>query len=603
MKLKFSYVLIFFVILFEFYLGFIYYPKFENTGTEASISWDVAGYYMYLPAIFIYKDIKACSFQDAIIKKYRPVPEFSQSAFKHASGNYVMKYASGQAIVFSPAFFVAHFYCVISKKFPADGFSYPYQLAISIWTFLLSIFGMIILRKVLSYYFEDHVVALSLLSIVLCSNYLEYAAISGGLTHNSLFTVYTLILLLTIRFYKDPGLFHAIGIAAFCALAALIRPTEIISLLIPLLWGLSAWSQIGERWKFLVLHKKKLAWAIMSFTLIGSIQSIYWKTVSGHFLVYSYQEQGFDWLKPHIINCLFSAEAGWWLYSPVFIFALAGIFLLRKNNKELFFPISIFLLVFTYLCFAWSEWWYGWSLGQRAMIQSYPLWAFGLAAFFRFLLSCRIYYRLLFIPVLVLFMLYNFWLVKNCHKGGMLRGPEMTMAYFIEILGKSKSDKAMLVLLDNKDFYRKAIKKTDTLYSNNFESEALSEVLIYDSMKQNKKIVLHQIYQSSAVYKLPMPAIKHAKWYRISADITCVSKEWATWDMPQFIVKFKKNDLTIKHNIVRITRLVEAGETKKIVVYSKPHRDDYDAITVEFNNMNNEKQIEIDNLLIEKIIE
>lgn len=72
-------------------VGFLFYPKWQKSGTEATLSWDVSGYYMYLPAIFIYQDLKKQSFQDEVISKYRPSPQYDQ-AFRHQeSGNYIMK--------------------------------------------------------------------------------------------------------------------------------------------------------------------------------------------------------------------------------------------------------------------------------------------------------------------------------------------------------------------------------------------------------------------------------------------------------------------------------------------------------------------------------
>ncbi len=62
--------------------AFKFYPKWEKKGTEATLSWDASGYYMYLPAIFIYNDIKKCSFKDSILQKYQPTPDFQQ-AFLH----------------------------------------------------------------------------------------------------------------------------------------------------------------------------------------------------------------------------------------------------------------------------------------------------------------------------------------------------------------------------------------------------------------------------------------------------------------------------------------------------------------------------------------
>ena len=89
------------------FVSVIYLPKWKNKGTESSLGWDAATYYWYLPATFIYHDLKEQKFGDSIIQKYGFTPSFSES-FVHSSGNRVIVYSSGVALLSMPAFFVAH---------------------------------------------------------------------------------------------------------------------------------------------------------------------------------------------------------------------------------------------------------------------------------------------------------------------------------------------------------------------------------------------------------------------------------------------------------------------------------------------------------------
>lgn len=50
------------------YANLSFYPKWKKGGTEAALSWDVCGYYYYLPAVFIYKDVKKVAFIQNWIK-------------------------------------------------------------------------------------------------------------------------------------------------------------------------------------------------------------------------------------------------------------------------------------------------------------------------------------------------------------------------------------------------------------------------------------------------------------------------------------------------------------------------------------------------------
>ncbi len=307
----------------------LYYPKWKQPNTEATLSWDVSGYYLYLPAALVYKDLKQLKWWGAAEEKYHPGPGMG-GAFQHPSGNWVMKYSMGQALQFLPWFTAAHLLAE-PLGYPADGFSLPYQAAISWGSLLVALIGLWFLRRVLKMYFSDHVVAAVLVCIVFGTNYLEYASITGAMTHNWLFTLYALLIFSTIRFYQTPAFGWAAAIGLLVGWAVLTRPTEVISAVIPVLWGVGSLAALRERFLFFKNHLLKIALAALVAGGVIFLQSAYWKYATGDWFVYSYQEQGFSWLKPHFSDVLFSARAGWLVYSPMMIFAVVGIFFLWRN--------------------------------------------------------------------------------------------------------------------------------------------------------------------------------------------------------------------------------------------------------------------------------
>lgn len=86
------------------YAAFVYYPKWKLPRTEATISWDVSGYYLYLPAFFIYHDLKNLDFKPGLDEQYYPSSSPYQS-YTHTSGHQVMKYTCGLAILYAPFFY------------------------------------------------------------------------------------------------------------------------------------------------------------------------------------------------------------------------------------------------------------------------------------------------------------------------------------------------------------------------------------------------------------------------------------------------------------------------------------------------------------------
>lgn len=77
---------------------YIYFPK--NV-----ISWDTFGAYLYLPANFIYGDtyIQNMDWINKINAIYNNTPSFYQFA-PHPSGNNIIQYPSGFALIYLPFF-------------------------------------------------------------------------------------------------------------------------------------------------------------------------------------------------------------------------------------------------------------------------------------------------------------------------------------------------------------------------------------------------------------------------------------------------------------------------------------------------------------------
>ena len=175
-----------------------------NEKNNAVLSYDTAGYYLYLPSFF-YDDLGKINNKDAIIQNYNPFGCNFDDANKKIGDNYILKYTCGIAILEFPAFVIAHF---IAKffSFPVDGFSLPYQICINFWSILFGVFGLWILRKVLLKYFSDNTVAITIITLCVATNLYNFISFSGNMSHCYLFTLYALILFYTDKFYKKPTL-------------------------------------------------------------------------------------------------------------------------------------------------------------------------------------------------------------------------------------------------------------------------------------------------------------------------------------------------------------------------------------------------------------
>ena len=576
--------------------SFFYYPKWQQPDTEATISWDVSGYYLYLPAIFIYHDLRQVQFFDSISQQYKMGPGMGQVSKHEASGNYVMKYASGQALQYLPWFTLAH---LLARPlgYPADGFSLPYQAAITWGSLLIALLGLWITRLNLLTYFSDRAVAIALLCLAFGTNYLNYTAFDGAMTHNWLFTVYSLLVFSTIRFYRRPSAGWAAAIGLWIGWAVLTRPTEMVALLLPLLWGIGSWAALRERLGFFRQHFSKMAVAVVVAGAVAAIQPLYWHYVAGEWLVYSYGDQSFSWLRPHLTDVLFSARAGWLIYSPMMVFAVLGFFPLRRRHPALFPAILTFCLVFLYITAAWDIWWYGGSLGMRALVQSYALWIFPLAAFAEWVVARS--WRQWAFPLLAgLFIYCNLWWTHQAHRGGELFVAEqMTKPFLLRVLGRSHLERDWLKLLDTKEEFRGAERrKVQEIFSKNFDNDSLSTT-VEKPINGLKSLLLDQGRQFSPEYTVPL---EHTDgWLRAIIDFQCTPKEWEFWKMTQFVLRFYDGEKKIKERMIRLQRHVDGQEVKTVFFDTRLPNQYFDRATVLFWNADGDKTIRLDNLRVE----
>ncbi|MEP7266945.1 MAG: hypothetical protein ABI844_04905 [Saprospiraceae bacterium] len=548
------------------YASLWYYPKWKMTRTEATLSWDVSGYYLYLPALFIYHDIKELKFKSRIDSIYYPSSSPYQS-FVHSSGNQVMKYTCGLAVLYSPFFLMAHLLAKPLGYIP-DGYSQIYQLFISIGSLVWAFIGLFFLRRLLLIYFKDVTVAFSLAILILGTNYLDYASITGAMSHNYLFSLYSILLFSIDRYYNSLRKVWFLLACLLIGLMVLIRPTEIISVFLLFLWNIDTTSALKQRVNYFIHHTSLSLVGILAFFIFPLVQIYYWKFVSGEWLVYSYQEQGFSWLEGHhILQGLFSYRAGWLVYTPIMILVLIGMIKLgfsRITGRWLFIG---FILLSLYLTFAWDEWTYGGSLGQRALIQHYPIMIFPIC----FLLGDIVKIR----PLLYVFVLfasfciyYNLWLTHQAHKGGIYEAGMMNKAYFWNTLFKNENLQENKKLLDtnepvyefNDDAGRMII---DTIFhvestcANNSNS-----VSLYSHQMQKGKLKVELLAKASL-------------------------KEWDVWQMAQLVIQYQKDNKSVKSTILRLHRFLNDNDEKWISLVTKSPAGEYDKLNISIWNPSN----------------
>ena len=404
--------------------------------------WDAFGYYIYLPSFFIYHDYKQLSWVPAIDTKYKVTGGNGVQAQKADNGNYAFKYLGGVAIMELPFFLIAH---IVAKEtgYPPDGFSPPYQYIVSFGIILYCILGIFLLRRILLRYFSDATTAITLLAVCLATNFVDYAAVENGQSHAPIFLLYVLVIYTTIKWHQQPKAIWAALTGYIIGLATIGRPTEAIMLFIPLLWDTHTKEAASKKWQIVKQHKGQIYIAVL-FGFIGiAPQLIYWKMATGSF-IYDVGS-AWDFLTPHF-RVLFGWEKGWFIYTPITVFFIVGMFFMKK------FPfcksVIWFCFLNIYIIIAWRDWHYGGTYATRALVQSYPAFSLAFAAFTEHLRNSK--WRWLFYAICLYLIPVNLFQITQYRKT-IIHYDDMNRRYYGRVYLNTHPSPLDMSLLDNNE--------------------------------------------------------------------------------------------------------------------------------------------------------
>ena len=575
-------------------------------GNYGVIDWDNFGYYMYLPAVFIHKDVTLKDAQWAIDaqKEYRLSSNFYQ-AHLVSTGNRVIQYTSGMAFVYSPAFFVAH----ISAKvfnYKTDGFSKPYQVAVLIQSFLMVFLGLFYLRRLSLQFFSEKLTVWLLLILCLGTNYFQIAPGNISSPHVYYFAFYAAILYYMVKWHESPKLGYAAVIGFLLALMILGRPNELLFIIVPLFWVGGRFLSLQDKFNYFLRNKKHLIAIVVPLIIFGVIQPIYWKFVTGEVIHDSYRNEGFRLLDPYLFNYLFSYKKGWLLYTPIMIFSLLGFISLIRDRPKQGAVLLIFSVLNIWVLSSWDCWWYADSFSQRSIVQSYPVFYLSLGFLVK---EIHTRYSKLTAPFsfviagLIGFNLFQVFQFNNW----ILHSQLMTKEYYWDIFGETDGDNVDRILLDidrNLNYLPKApIVKQRVLYNRSFESEGNFAFKGYNYNKEgslfiNKesrlttpiKFAVKDLYDSTYAYLRCRVRLKSD----YSADENNFGIEFTAEDV------YHSKPYGYKHKNLNNLEFYKKGEwnTVELVVVTPIFRSEEDSVQFNFIHFG-QQPIEVDQVLVE----
>ncbi len=354
---------LFLVFLGSVVFSFFYLRPFKSAW-HPFIAGDGLGYYAYLPATFIYHDTELnFAWFNKVYKA-----NYVNSSFDNPEDNFLVKYGDkkinkyyqGLSFIWMPFFFVGHLAAKIMHA-PCDGFSQPYQWSMALASLFYLLLALWYLRKLLHAILNNALIACIVPMFIFYGTHLfPYAIFSNSLSH-----VYSLCFNILFVFFlyktfhgKNQQSVNASLALLFYCITVGIRPLNaLVILLLPVFYS--------STFNWRDLKRSKLVYLLLLICfgfIVYQARLMYLQTHS--FFPYTYSNESFDFMHARFWEVLFSYKIGLFVYVPLILLSLVGLFYLPEKKWILMFVFFMGIL------FLYSAWWY-WPINRRAMIDDY----------------------------------------------------------------------------------------------------------------------------------------------------------------------------------------------------------------------------------------
>jgi hypothetical protein len=305
-----------------------------------------------------------------------------------AGGLIISHYPIGSAIMWAPFFIGAD---VVSRSLnaagfavPLDGFSGLYVLfttwSSTLYGFLAVLIGYAIAREI----YSDESATLAAATVWLASPLVFYMFAHPSMAHANDAFINAFFVWMWLRTRHRDTLWRFALLGAIGGLAALVRTQNVLIFTFPVLEliyaGLCAAG--GRSWREVGGRALRLALLGLSALFAFLPQILVWRIMYGAWLVVNPQATTtvwrFDWHAPHLAEVFFSSDRGLFIWHPVLLPSIAGLYFLFRRDRRLAAFLLVSFLAQLYVIASWSGWSGGASFGNRFFINSTLVFILGL---------------------------------------------------------------------------------------------------------------------------------------------------------------------------------------------------------------------------------
>jgi hypothetical protein len=392
---------------------------------HAIVNGDGLGYYAYIRSPLVDHNFNfASDFQDpeGELEKIFLVDHFVLNPVTK-TGHLPNFYAVGPALLWSPFLIVTHLTVLgvghLGWHIKPDGHSWPYLAALTGATALYGFAGLCLSFAMTRNFVEERWAFCATIGIWFGSSVPAYIYLLPAWSHaHSIFTTSLFLWYwLRTRGLRTTGQWLKLGL-----LSGLMIDVYLLNVVFLVSVAWEALSAYTETWSTGAGRPAMLArtlWLHGLFvlgTLLALLPTFVTRQIvfGSPFGVGPYALRLWNWTSPAFAPVLFSKNHGMFVFTPILVLAIVGLFYLRRLNQTLGTTCLLITLVF-YCLISCFPWWYGAvGFGNRLFVSLTPLFIFGLAASFAW--ATRLWgdvraasFRL--VPITLLFVVWNLGLV------------------------------------------------------------------------------------------------------------------------------------------------------------------------------------------------
>lgn len=307
---------------------------------------------------------------------------------------------------------------IISVPIPTSGFSDFYQIVVGLFNVAAATTGAVLLYIFLKEFFKPMAAFLAVSLLLFGSNLFYYSSLDVINSHPFSFLISTIFLFYWWKTFLTRTLKQWLILGFLLGILLTIRTQDVVFLVLPLAEACVFLRKNGL--DFQLAKKQLVNYFVFGIALVIAFapQLVVWQTIYGDIWTSPYIRggEGFNFLKPHLVELFVQTKIGilWW--TPLFIVCIGGLLAYLRKSRMLA-GLSLLLVVSEiYFIASWSGWTQGEAYGVRMLISSIPFMAIGLAYVLQELLqrfTAKKVYAMCLVIVLVNMALIFYFLLMH----------------------------------------------------------------------------------------------------------------------------------------------------------------------------------------------